>query len=44
MEVEERTFANRIDLIRPLPVAFDVASDLDTVFKLVFEDVDLRKR
>lgn len=37
------TFTYRVDLIWPLSVALDVASDLDAVFQLVFEDVNLQR-
>lgn len=43
-EVRKLTFAYRVNLIWPLSVALDVASDLDAVFQLVFEDVNLQRR
>ena len=41
--MKKLTSADRVDLIWPLSVALDVASDLDAGFKLVFKNVNLQK-
>ena len=43
LRYEHFTFADRVNLIWSLSVALDVASDLDAILELIFENVNLRE-